>query len=372
MRHTLGALGDRAIIPDFPGLFDTHERGGNIAGRGSFCRMPGTTVIEVRAFIPLVVGAHRMNLQGATWLSEATVGRCVVGMLTALAFSLMELAGVQAADVGAHGRIPEVSTDLFLPPAAARVWRDVQEAIRDGEKLPTPDPEPYYSRAEIWSRRLENQEEALLDTLRGVEAVLEGMESRDPVEIDRALRRLRDAAWLSLQRPKSIYPGAAEQHYGDGLHSYSIGQFKEAAAQFSRAIQLDAGRPEYYYFRSLSQLSVGETADAIRDAERGAMLESRLTRSARVDVSRALMRVQGKHRLWLEGYRRGRPTYDPRRDETLPERLSPESRSPLERSRIEGARRLDHHSLRRAGSVSLGRFPVRPAAESAFWLAIWG
>jgi hypothetical protein len=55
-----------------------------------------------------------------------------------------------------------------------------------------------------------------------------------------------------------------------------------------------------------------------------------------MEVSRSLRRVQGEQRLWLESYRRGRPTYDPRRDWTLPARLSPDVRTPRDRSRIKG------------------------------------
>jgi tetratricopeptide (TPR) repeat protein len=278
-----------------------------------------------------------------------------------------------AEDPAAVSRIPDVNADLILPPPAARAWRDVQEAIRDGEQLPSPDPEPYYSRAEIWAERLENQEEALLDTLRGVEAFLEGKDASDPAETDKALKKLRDAAWLSLQRPKSIYPGAAEKHYSAGLHSYAMGKFEEAAEQFTRAIQLDATCPTYYYFRSLAYFSVGDTSRAIYDAEKGARVESHLTESARMDVSRSLIRVQGQQRLWLEGYRRGRPTYDPRQDETLPPRLTPDSRSPNERSRIRGATSSDRDRQRRSGSLAVFRGMIQHpnVADMSPDLGIW-
>jgi len=271
-----------------------------------------------------------------------TAGRSLACLVAVLALYFEGPGSIQASEATKASRIPDVTADLLAPPAAARAWRNVQDAIRDGENLPSLDPEPYYSRAEIWSKLLENQEEALLDTLRGVEALLEGKDKSDPAEIDKALKKLRDAAWLSLQQPKSVYPGAAEKHYSAGLHAYAAGQFDDAAAQFTRAIQLDVKCSEYYYFRSLSYLAVGDKAQAINDAEKGATVESRLSESARMDVSRSLSRVQGKHRLWLEGYRRGRPTYDPRRDGTLPARLSPDSRSPRERTRIKGVTNTGH------------------------------
>jgi len=314
-----------------------------------------------------------MEIRAVTWFSVTAVRCFVACTLLAYLFAWADRAAIQAADTSTTGRIPEVNADLLLPPAATRAWRDVQEAIRDGEELPSPDPEPYYSRAEIWSKRLENQEEALLDTLRGVEAFLEGKDASDPAEIDKALKKLRDAAWLSLQRPKSIYPGNAEKHYGAGLHAYAMGQFEEAAAQFTRAIQLDASCPKYYYFRSLAHVAVGDRGRAIDDAEKGARVESHLPESARMDVSRSLMRVQGELRLWLEGFRRGRPTYDPRRDETLPARLSPDSRSPRERSRIKGATSTYRERYHCSGSLAVASGPIwhQSVADINSWRAIW-
>jgi tetratricopeptide (TPR) repeat protein len=277
------------------------------------------------------------DIRAAARLSEAAKRHFLVCTSFVLAFFCVHWPDVRADDASAVGRIPKVHAELLLPSPAARAWRDVQEAIRDGEELPAPDPEPYYSRAEIWAERLENQEEALLDTLRGVEALLGGKDGNDPAEIERAFKRLREAAWRSLQRPKAIYPGAAEKHFGAGLHSYAMDNFEVAAAQFSRAIQLDASHPEYYYYRSLAYLASGHRGLAINDAEKGAILESRLTKAAQADVCRSLRRVQGQHRIWLEDFRRGRPTYDPRRDSTLPERLFPDSRSLEERARIQGA-----------------------------------
>lgn len=240
-----------------------------------------------------------------------------------------------AADATARGgRIPDVEAEPILPPSEAQSWLEVQEAIRDGESLPSRDPAPYYARAEIWSKRLENQEEALLDTLRGVEALLESEQASDPSERDDALRRLCDAAWLSLQRPKVVYPGLAEKHYASGYRAYAAGNFKEAVNQFTRAIQLDGTCPLYLYYRALSTRSLGDGDRAAADAEKGAWIESRLSDAAKMEVSRALRRIQGASRIWLETHRRGRPTYDPRRDDKLSPGLAPESRSEAEQARI--------------------------------------
>lgn len=299
------------------------------------------------------------EIRVAARLSETAKRHFLVFTIIVFAFFYVHWADVRAEDTPAVGRIPEVHAELLLPSSAARAWSDVQEAIRDGEELPAPDPEPYYSRAEIWAERLENQEEALLDTLRGVEALLGGKDGNDPAEIESAFKRLREAAWRSLQRPKAIYPGAAEKHYGAGLHSYAMDNFEVAAAQFSRAIQLDASHPEYYYYRSLAYLASGHRGLAISDAEKGALLESRLTKAAQSDVCRSLRRVQGQHRIWLEDLRRGRPTYDPRRDATLPERLSPDSRSLEERARIQGAASVSREPHGLPDSLSYSGYGIR-------------
>lgn len=233
-------------------------------------------------------------------------------------------------------RVSESQQEPYLPPTEAQSWREVQGAIRDGEKLKQRDPEPYYSRAEIWSKRLENQDEALLDTLRGIDALMESDEWNDPDAKDRAFRQLRDAAWRSLDRPRSVYPGAARSHYGNGLSSLGISDFQTAADHFTRAIQLDANTPVFFYFRAIALRNMGNESEAAIDAQKAARLESMRSDFYRSDISRELQNVQGEQRLWLESHRRGRPTYNPRQDFTLPARLSPELRTESERNRIRG------------------------------------
>ena len=238
-----------------------------------------------------------------------------------------------------ENRSSESHQEPYLPPTEAQSWREIQEAIRDGEKLKQRDPEPYYSRAEMWSKRLENQEEALLDTLRGVDALMQSDEWNNPDAKDRAFRQLRDTAWRSLDRPKSVYPGAARAHYGSGLSALGANDFQTAVDHFTRAIQLDANTPEFYYFRAIALKNLGNESEAAFDAQRGAQLESTRSDSYRADISRELRSVQGAQRLWLEAHRRGRPTYNPQQDFTLPARLAPDMRTDSEWNRIRGPSR---------------------------------
>lgn len=237
---------------------------------------------------------------------------------------------------GEGPRIAEPTTEPLLPDDEARFWREVQDAVRDGESLDAPDPEPYFSRAELWSKKLENQEEALLDTLRGVEVFLAGEDADDPLMQSIVLMKLRDAAWRSLQKPKTLYAGSAEKHFGEGLHEYHQGNHENAASDFTRAIQLDPLQPHYYYYLALARHQSGDAETATAYAEKGARLESHLTDQAKTQVSKSLQRVQGGERNWLEQHRLGRPTYDPRQDANLPAAFSPDPRTRAEQDRIQG------------------------------------
>ena len=272
-----------------------------------------------------------------------TLSRILFFLLVVLLACHADARGHQSHGATPAGRLENRSSEShqepYLPPTEAQSWREIQEAIRDGEKLKQRDPEPYYSRAEMWSKRLENQEEALLDTLRGVDALMQSDEWNNPDAKDRAFRQLRDTAWRSLDRPKSVYPGAARAHYGSGHSALGANDFQTAVDHFTRAIQLDANTPEFYYFRAIALKNLGNESEAAFDAQRGAQLESTRTDSYRADIARELRRVQGKQRLWLEAHRRGRPTYNPRQDFTLPDRLAPDMRTDRERDLIRGPSR---------------------------------
>ena len=267
-----------------------------------------------------------------------TLSRILFFLLVSLLVCHADARGHQSHGATPAGKLGNRSSEShqepYLPPTEAQSWREIQGAIRDGEELKQLDPEPYYSRAEIWSKRLENQEEALLDTLRAIEALNQSDDSKNPDAKQLAFDQLRVMAWRSLDRPKSVYPGAARAHYGSGLSALGANDFQTAVDHFTRAIQLDANTPEFYYFRAIALKNLGNESEAAFDAQRGAQLESTRTDSYRADIARELRRVQGKQRLWLEAHRRGRPTYNPRQDFTLPDRLAPDMRTDRERDLI--------------------------------------
>jgi hypothetical protein len=90
--------------------------------------------------------------------------------------------------------------------------------------------------------------------------------------------------------------------YSAGVHAYFAGRYDEAAAFHSNAIELAYNDPRPYYFRALSLMNLGHTAQARDDMAIGAALEA--GRSNRYPVGTALQHIQGSQRLLLEKYRR--------------------------------------------------------------------
>src|SRR5262245_22599251 len=67
---------------------------------------------------------------------------------------------------------------------------------------------------------------------------------------------------------------AATVHYGDGVHAYFRGNASRAEESLSSAMALNSQDPRYYYFRALSLLRQGRTAEARGDMQVGAALEA--------------------------------------------------------------------------------------------------
>jgi hypothetical protein len=108
-------------------------------------------------------------------------------------------------------------------------------------------------------------------------------------------------AMVSLPARGQDWNGAAI-HYGEGVHAYFSGNATRAEQSLSNALALDSQDPRIYYFRALSLLRQGRTAEARGDMQVGATLEAQ--RPQHYAIGTALERVQGPHRLLLEQYRR--------------------------------------------------------------------
>jgi hypothetical protein len=91
-----------------------------------------------------------------------------------------------------------------------------------------------------------------------------------------------------------------EQLYGNGVHRYFAGDYSQAVAELTAAIDGGSQDPRAYYFRGLARLRSG--GDAAADFQRGAAMETADTNQY-YPVGRSLERVQGATRMSLERYR---------------------------------------------------------------------
>jgi hypothetical protein len=92
------------------------------------------------------------------------------------------------------------------------------------------------------------------------------------------------------------------QLYGNGVHAYFAGNYRQAYEQLTSAIQGGTQDPRAYYFRGLTYLKLGRPQEAAADFQRGAEWETKDV-NQRFNVPRALERVQGEVRQQLETYR---------------------------------------------------------------------
>jgi hypothetical protein len=94
----------------------------------------------------------------------------------------------------------------------------------------------------------------------------------------------------------------ADVAYGAGVQAFFSGNSAEAQRHLADAIQNNPDDPRPYYFRGLSLLRMGQTAEAREELAAGARFEAQ--RPGRYPVGRSLERVQGRDRLLLEDFRR--------------------------------------------------------------------
>jgi len=94
----------------------------------------------------------------------------------------------------------------------------------------------------------------------------------------------------------------SQTRFGSGLEHFFTGDYAVAERQLTVAISLSPNDARYYYFRALARARQGNRFEAEQDLSAGAKLESREARSA-LEVGRALERIQGSERNWLEAFR---------------------------------------------------------------------
>jgi hypothetical protein len=145
----------------------------------------------------------------------------------------------------------------------------------------------------------------------------------------------------------------SDQFYGSGVHRYFSGDINAALTDFSAAIQAGTDDPRPYYFRALTWMRMGRSAEAYADLKKGSDLESADINST-YQVSKALERVQGSLRMQLERYR------------MQARALAQQRQAQERRERYEATRRFDAQQVRRAGALEERQPPAAARNAEAF------
>ena len=105
-------------------------------------------------------------------------------------------------------------------------------------------------------------------------------------------------AFSFLVSPNAASAQSRVSPYGKATAAYAVKDYKEAESQLTELIETNSTDPRVYYFRGLTRYALGRTDEARPDFEEGARLEA--LGASRVNVSRALERIQGPARRTLE------------------------------------------------------------------------
>ena len=196
-----------------------------------------------------------------------------------------------------------------LPEAQREDWRKLTDAIANAEREGVSVPDAYVARGELWSIA-GDASKAVEDFRMAADMALKS--GKTPSEQSAYLRLLRDALERLEQAPRPAegargndYEAAAAQ-FGAGCRLFWDESFVEAEHHFENAIALYPQDPLYWYFRGLTRRHLGNFTGSQHDALIGAFLER--SRYRDLDIGRALRRVQGTDRAWLDRYRLGDPS----------------------------------------------------------------
>lgn len=189
-----------------------------------------------------------------------------------------------------------------------QAWNEANEAVKAAEDLPENEkpPEPYFARAAVLNR-VNDFAAALDDCVKG-NALLE-RHVRDPVEIQRfsaihleALLGLRETP-VAQSDDQTELTQVASAHINSAVKLLGERKYSNAVASVSRAISLRPSVPFYWYLRAICRYQNGHVLLAQSDALIGASFERRLPSNKKYEISRALIRIQGPVRYWLQTFR---------------------------------------------------------------------
>lgn len=175
----------------------------------------------------------------------------------------------------------------------------------------TDDPRVFYYRG-LAAKATGKPEKAKADYEAG--ALLEA-EGKGRVDIDRALEKVQGSERLVIQQHRTAAKQGVAKALGgyrkskalqtevaQAIVDYQAGRYQKAKDALS-AIEADLPHdPRVFYFRGLASFALGDTDAAKADFQRGVKMET--AGSNRIDMDKALLKVQGPAREALEVARR--------------------------------------------------------------------
>jgi hypothetical protein len=191
-------------------------------------------------------------------------------------------------------------------PALQQTYRDVAVIIKRNEELGKRLPEPYFLLGRLWME-VKNYDAAARAYLTGAALVKERRldETRYAIYYEQLHQALR--AFNRRPRPRPLDEDGADYHYEQGRQAFWSKQCRRALWYFDDAVALNSSEPLYWYYRGLTHLAMGNERRASYDVRVGADLEKiKRRRKESIDyLLRALERLQGPQRLWLNQIRKG-------------------------------------------------------------------
>lgn len=196
-------------------------------------------------------------------------------------------------------------------PAVSAAWQSVSELIAKNAELPADQrlPDPFFARAEIWIS-VENYGDAVSDLISGIKICRERGFSPDRYlpfaeKLVEAIKNLETSPAPSIGAQLG-WEVAASRQYSLGVTSYFTNDMNAALVSFTNCVAIAPEKPHYWYFRALTQRSLGRLDQAQHDALLGVHFEQKIDLSSQEkSMNERLRRIQGESRTWLERYRNG-------------------------------------------------------------------
>jgi tetratricopeptide (TPR) repeat protein len=168
----------------------------------------------------------------------------------------------------------------------------VEKTIKENPE----DPEPLMARAEIYAS-IGNNETAIKDCLQAYKLLL--AKNPTPAAKIKFLSKLSEFIKKNEENPKDIFISSSWDYYNQGKIALRAKNFLKASEYFSNSISLNPKEALFFYFRALSEHTLGNVQDARRDALVGAFLQRNTIDTERTLILNEMEHFQGTSRIWL-------------------------------------------------------------------------